>query len=71
MRRNLDPKTRRFIALGSASLALGLLLRTSVHPAGPMAHNALDAAAGLLIGISIGVNLSALVIFRRCRKAPE
>jgi hypothetical protein len=69
LRRQLDPKARRRIVLANLSLAVGLLLRAFVHPAGQMEQNWLDAVCGLLIGLSIGVNLFSLWSCRDCGDA--
>ena len=63
--RQLDPKARRRVVLANLSLAVGLLLRVFVHPAGQMEQNWLDAACGFLIGLSIAVNLFGLWSRRR------
>jgi hypothetical protein len=70
LRRQLDPKARRRVVLANLSLAVGLMLRVFVHPAGQMEQNWLDAACGFLLGLSITVNLFGLWAFR-CRGISE
>jgi hypothetical protein len=60
LRRQLDPKARRRLVLANLSLAVGLMLRVFVHPAGQMERNWLDAICGFLLGMSIAVNLFGL-----------
>ncbi|MDR3751919.1 MAG: hypothetical protein P4K94_10580 [Terracidiphilus sp.] len=65
--RHLDPKTRRSMVLGNLCLVIGLLL-WDFHASIPIQRTWLDAVCGLLLGISIGVNLSAVRCARRCRE---
>jgi len=65
--RRLDPKTRRSLVLGNLCLAAGLLL-WSFHASIPIQQTWLHGVCGLLLGISIGVNLSAVRCARRCRQ---
>jgi hypothetical protein len=62
--RQLDPKTRRLVATGNLCLVAGLLLWLFVHPAGQLANTWLHASYGFLLGLSIAINISALVIAR-------
>jgi hypothetical protein len=64
----LDQRTRRLMASGNFALAIGLILFGFVHPAGAFERNCLHAVAGMLVGISIGINLFALRCARRCRE---
>jgi hypothetical protein len=69
--RQLNPKARRNRAIANASLVAGLLLWNSVrwnwiHPSSQIELNYLDAMCGLLMGISIGINLFVLRSARRC-----
>jgi hypothetical protein len=63
--RELDPRRRVLRVMGNLSLAAGLIWWNFARPAGPY-KNWLDAACGLLMGISIGANLFALRGARRC-----
>ena len=68
----MDSKSRRFMAVGSLCLDIGLLLHLFIHPSGQTAKDWLDGVSGLLIGISIGTNLFGLVQVRRSRlTAPD
>jgi hypothetical protein len=70
--RQLSSKIRRLIALGNLCLVVGLLLWSFVHPAGQIERNWVHTASGFLIGLSIAINLFALIGARRCRAiAPE
>ena len=68
-RGKLDAKQRRMLALGNGCLAIGLSLQLFLHPAGAMEKNWLHAVVGLLLGVSIGVNLFGLRMARRCRES--
>jgi hypothetical protein len=61
-------KLRRMIAFANGSMAAGLLLRLFVHPIGSIPRDALDFAVGLLLGISITVNLHVLIVRKRNRE---
>ena len=64
--RQLDPKTRRLLAIGNMSLVVGLLLWLFVHPSGQIEKNWLHAVCGFLLGLSITINLMGLIFARRC-----
>jgi len=66
--RQLDRRTRRLIAVGNLATAVGLSLFIFVHPGGALERNCLHAVAGMLLGVSIGINLFALRFARRCRE---
>jgi hypothetical protein len=66
--RQLDPKTRRLLAIGNMSLVVGLLLWLFVHPSGQIEKNWLHAVCGFLLGLSVTINLMGLVFARRCRE---
>jgi hypothetical protein len=66
--RQLDPKTRRLLAIGNISLVVGLLLWLFVHPSGQIEKNWLHAVCGFLLGLSVTINLMGLVFARRCRE---
>jgi hypothetical protein len=63
----LDPKTRRLVALANLSMAVGLVLFTFVHPSSQMAKNWTQGVSGFLLGLSITINLFALRFRRPCR----
>jgi hypothetical protein len=66
--RRLDPKMRRMANRGNLCLVAGLLLFLFARPSGTDANIAVHAVAGLLIGISLGVNICVLRWVRRCRQ---
>jgi hypothetical protein len=66
--RQLDARTRRLIALGNACMAVGLMLYTFVHPSGQGAKDLAQGVSGLLLGVSIGINLFAFRFARRCQE---
>lgn len=63
--RNLDPRSRRQLAMANAALAIGLLLRVLAHPAGTVECAMLDAAAEFLLSFSIVANLMVILRSRR------
>ena len=52
---------------GNFSLVLALLLWSFARPAHDAGHAWIDGLCGLLFGISIGANLTAIRLRRRCR----
>jgi len=63
--RQLDSATRRRVAIGNSCLAVGLLLwvfRASI----PIPQDLRDAVCGLLIGLSIAINLLTIAFHGRC-----
>ena len=58
--RQFDSKLRRAIALGTLCLSGGLSLLLFVRPSGQIAKDVAHGFAGMLIGISLGVNLFGL-----------
>jgi hypothetical protein len=66
--RQLDPKTRRLVAIGNLCLVIGLLLWNFVHPSSQIEKNWLDGVTGLLMGLSIGINLFAFRFAQSCRE---
>jgi hypothetical protein len=69
--RQLDPKTRRLMVIANLSFILAILLRNSerwhwFHPSSQIERNYLDGVCGLLLGISIGINLFVLRHCSRC-----
>lgn len=60
MLRNTDPKTRIMMAGANLSLFTGLMLWLFVHPASHGLTVALHFVYGLLLGVSIALNLHAI-----------
>jgi hypothetical protein len=61
----LDPKSRRILGIGNFSLPAGLLLwifRSYI----PVEQDWLHGVCGLLLGLSIGINLMMMRRQRRC-----
>lgn len=63
-----NPKTRRLMIFGNLSLVAALLLWNFVRLNGHSHQSWLDALCGLLFGLSIGANFSALRCARRSRR---
>jgi len=66
----LDRKGRVQLFIANFSLVIGLLLwnfREYVWPSDPMARNLLHAVCGFLLGLSIALNIGALIRRRRSR----
>ena len=61
-----DPQSRRLMVIGNLCLVAGLLLWNFAHPATQIEKNCLHALTGLLMGISIAINLYVLRFARRC-----
>jgi hypothetical protein len=61
-----DPKARRMMAIANFSLAVGLLVNLFVHPAARSANYVNHFVSGLLIGVSLAINLRLLWLGRRC-----
>ena len=62
----LDPKSRHMRAMGNIALIIGLLLWLLFHPSGQIERNWLHFVCGLLVGLSIGINLFGLWRAQRC-----
>jgi len=58
MCREIDPKSRKLFAMALACLTVGLLLPMLFHPAAQSARNLLHFVCGLLLGLSLSINLS-------------
>ncbi len=65
-RRNLDAKSRRMIVMGCACLSIGLALRV-IYPSTLGAQMFVQAGVGVLLGMSIVLNLFAFQLVRRRR----
>ncbi len=63
------PNQRRnvgaLVAIGMMCLAIGTIFPYIVHPASSFGQNWVHGIRGLLYGISIGMNLRALILGRR------
>jgi hypothetical protein len=53
----INSKSRKLMALASGWLALGLVLPMLLHPSGQSSRNLLHFVCGLLIGMSLSINL--------------
>jgi len=70
--RQRDPHTRFLMIFGTLALVAALLLWAFVRSSSTLAHSLaphswIDALSGLLFGLSIGANLTAIMRTRRCR----
>jgi hypothetical protein len=63
-----NSKSRRLFAIASGCLAVGLLLPTIFHPTTPFTLSLLEFTRGLLLGVSMTVNLSMVWINSRQRR---
>ena len=66
-----NPRARWMMVLGNFSLVVALLTWSFVRPwavasHASFAHQWIDGISGLLFGVSIGANLAALRLRRRC-----
>ncbi len=62
--------SRKMMSIGMACLSAGLLASLLIHPATPTSTRVLHFSAGLLIGMSIVLNLAGVGITtlqRRCK----
>ncbi len=66
VRRNLDPKARRFLAFGNLCLAVGLTLPYLGKGFGLRHPELFDGLRGLLLGLSIAFIFTAFRRSRRC-----
>jgi len=65
---NLNPKKGRIVmAVGMFALAISLFLISSVHPATQAGKDWLDGIFGLFMGVSLGLNFTAVLLLRRLR----
>jgi hypothetical protein len=67
-KRRLGPQAKRSIVIGNLSPVAGLLLWNFVHPSGQIEKTWLHGACGLLLGVSIAINLLAFRFNRLCRQ---
>jgi hypothetical protein len=58
MCRETNSKSRKLFAMASVCLAVGLLFPMLFHPAAPTARNFMHFVCGLLLGLSMSINLS-------------
>jgi len=65
--RNRDPRIRRRVVSGNLLLAAAFILWNFTRRGDSQTQLWLHALYGLLLGLSIGINLSALFLARRCR----
>ncbi len=56
----INSKGRKLMAVASGWLAIGLVLPMLLHPSGQASRNLLHFVCGLLIGLSLSINLSLL-----------
>jgi hypothetical protein len=61
-----DAKSRKLYSFAAACLALGLLLPMSFHPVTEFNRNLLHFVCGLLIGMSLSINLG--MVWRSSRQ---
>jgi hypothetical protein len=66
--RQLDPRTRARVVIANLALFIGLILWLFVHPASAIGRDVIHFASGILIGLSIMINLNT---FTRGRSAPR
>jgi hypothetical protein len=64
-----DPITRRRMVIGNLSLAAALILWNFARHGDSPANRAYHFLYGLLLGISLAVNLSVALRARRCRNS--
>ena len=60
-----DSKSRNVMRLGMLLLAVALVAQRFIHPAPGFPEDAADAIRGLLLGLSIGLNLWAVRLASR------
>lgn len=65
--RNRLRNPRIFMSIGMMCLALALISQRFFHPATPFGQAGFDAVCGLLIGLSIVLNLTFAVLIARHR----
>ena len=66
-RRNLPPRPQTAVRLGMLCLLASLLAPWLFHPTSAFWQGALDGARGLLLGVSIALNLWAARLAGRAR----
>jgi Flp pilus assembly protein TadB len=54
------------MVIANISLVIGILLLYFVHPAGQVEGNWCHGVGGLMLGLSITVNLFGLLLVKRC-----
>jgi hypothetical protein len=65
--RQHDPRRRWLMVLGNLSLVAAMVVGPHAHPVEAAARAWTDGLIGLLYGVSIGANLTAIVLCRRCQ----
>jgi hypothetical protein len=65
--RQRDPKVRYLMVIANLCLAAGIMTLNFTHVSGKPHHEWLDAVCGLLMGVSVGINLLCLRMSRRRR----
>lgn len=63
--RQRDPKLKYLMVLANLCLVAGIGALNFTHVAGKPHQNSVDAFCGLLMGVSIGINLVCLRMSRR------
>lgn len=64
-------KKRLLLAVANVCLFSGIALGMVMHPASALGKNWLEGSRGLLMGLSIGMNLMVLRFGRNCRVSGE
>jgi hypothetical protein len=64
---NLDPRSRRFIAIGGACFIIAIALRIFVHPVALPERILLHIVVGILLGFFIGLELFAAQGIYACK----
>ncbi len=62
----MNRKARIVLACGCLCLSIGLGLPMLIEAGGGTARPWMDGVRGLLIGLAIGLNFSALLLSRKC-----
>lgn len=65
---DLFKEPRKLVAVGMSCLVIGLVLPEFFHPASQSHLNAIHFVRGLFMGISLGLNLAAVIVSARQRR---